>query len=637
MSMDPTTPASLMRMAAERGDLTSVKKNLSATSPMDEPADDGLTGFAVALALKHKDIVSAMLKSNLPNKDENIFLAQEVLQLSPRRDFQLKDLQAAISETFKSLGVPIERLPVVEINQITVEQKFFPYVNPDVEWQTHYHMNKNWQEQEIHSAILSKNWIVQFETLKHMILGNFCIESTSSGDSKWELQGVKLHPCTHKILSGQNFVGTSSNVYPQPHESMGFSHCREIDCDIIHDMITLSKLLERKLLESGELMKNLQPRLVLVGSTQEGTRVGLGNEIDLTMNFKAWEKCPPFKICNDAFHLYKSDTCPKWMDIYFSSEYQFELESFIYDICQAVRTTIAIIYSKKLNPSRLAQVMSNEAYRRNTCRDCKKLNKKEKLWFFQCPLCIVCVSRTKMGVCLQFKWIHKALAKPVFCSIDLVPVYQIKSEETKFIIRLVNMAMTGILHPPVWFRHLISFLKEDRIVEELWSEGEKVNKVLLKSLGGNNYFIRGGQRLNTEELSQNELLLNAYVILKILRSYLDIDEVSNFMMKKMLMGPTFAYMAVSERVSVDQLLQKILQHDKFRFYFEPHIDLQKMQVKRLKDKRPYLESSAFSMLSLESRELTQEEVEEDEKAKEDEYGFCDYDNDDDHDDHDDGK
>ena len=39
----------------------------------------------------------------------------------------------------------------------------------------------------------------------------------------------------------------------------------------------------------------------------EGTRIGLGNELDLTLNFAAWEgDTVPFVVRDDdAFHLYK--------------------------------------------------------------------------------------------------------------------------------------------------------------------------------------------------------------------------------------------------------------------------------------------------------------------------------------------
>ena len=374
-------------------------------------------------------------------------------------------------------------------------------------------------------------------------------------------------------------------------------------------MINISKLLEEHLLFLSDLMKNLQPRFVLVGSTQEGSRLGVGNEADLTLHFLAWRQCPPFKIIKDAFHLYKADTCPKWMDTFFNDDNQFMLEIFILQICLDVEQSLDKIYRCKQNPERLSRQQTNKDYVKKSCQNCMSGNAFDNTWFIQCVDCTVCVSRTKMGVCLQFEWRHENIDKPVFCSIDLVPVYNIESEETKRVIRLSNESMLSRSHPPAWYNNLKNFLKEDRVVEELWSEGETVDKVLLKSLGNGNYFIRGGQRLKTDVLCGNKRLLGAYVLIKAIKSYLEIEDLSNFMIKKMLMGPTFVELASTTRQPapsgpgiVDSsgapvaelplnrqatcdadLLQDILAHVKLKMYFEPYIDLTNMQVIRLKD------------------------------------------------------
>ena len=188
-----------LRKAALLQNVDRVNHLLSAPHPLDAPADDGLTSFAIALALKNKDIVSAMLRSNLPSKEENIFLAKELLKLSPGEDHQLRELQAAITKTLKCLGMPILKFSLVEKNNISDKQKQFPFVNPKIERLPHYHKNKDWQENEIHRSLLSKNWVVNFETLRHIILGTFCLRPTSTPEhSRWELQGVKHLPCVHE-------------------------------------------------------------------------------------------------------------------------------------------------------------------------------------------------------------------------------------------------------------------------------------------------------------------------------------------------------------------------------------------------------------------------------------------------------
>lgn len=350
------------------------------------------------------------------------------------------------------------------------------------------------------------------------------------------------------------------------------------DCAITRDLINISKQLEEQLLSASEMMKNLQPRFVLVGSVPEGSRIGLGNEIDLTIQFMEWESSPPFKIRGDAFHLHKSDCCPNWMDIYFDFEGHFVLDDFMYDVCESVLESIGTIYANGRNPHRLKMREYGEDMD-NTCDACNSLNLGEdSSWFLQCPHCVICVSRTKMGVCLQFEWHHEEIEKLVFCSIDLVPVYNVEPEDTKDVIRLVNVSMLGLSHPPGWYNHIKTFLKEDRLVEELWSEGEQVEKVLLKSLGSGNYFIRGGQHLRPEVLCDNDSLLRAYICLKALRTYTKVENLSNFMIKKMLMGSTFVEMASSEHDG-NKFLHEIITHEKFKIHFDPYIDFDKMQIK----------------------------------------------------------
>ena len=347
--------------------------------------------------------------------------------------------------------------------------------------------------------------------------------------------------------------------------------------------------MEEELVKSNDLMKSLNPRFSLVGSTKESSRIGVGNEIDVTMKFMAWEANSPFQITNDAFHLQKSDMCPKWMDNFFDNNGQFNMEAFILDVCEAVNNSLDSIFIQNKHPRNLSRWQDNRAYARSSCDDCKIQNFFALREFFvQCEFCTVCVSRTKLGICLQFHWSHEGIEEPFYCSIDLVPVYNIKPVDTKRVIRLVNRAMISKSHPQEWYSSLVNFLREDRIVEELWSEGEQVDIVLLKYLGGGRYFIRGGQRLNSEALQKNRRLLNIYTFLKLLRTHLDIENLSNFRMKKILMSPKFLssnlrnlYLRksfVSEEF-YGRLIEVVLSHDMLKIYFEPYVDLKTMQFK----------------------------------------------------------
>ena len=152
-------------------------------------------------------------------------------------------------------------------------------------------------------------------------------------------------------------------------------------------------------------------------------------------------------IKKDAYHLYKSKDCPKWMDNYFHWDGQFILDKFTYDVCQAVDNCINIIFTEKQNPNRLIRVKSNQAYSNSQCEQCKS-ESNNKAWPAQCVGCVVCVSRTKMGICLQFEWKDDNMKQPAYCSIDLVPVYNVRPIETKIVLRLVNSSMLQQFHPP---------------------------------------------------------------------------------------------------------------------------------------------------------------------------------------------
>ena len=365
--------------------------------------------------------------------------------------------------------------------------------------------------------------------------------------------------------------------------------CRRIDCAIIQDMISITNALQTKIVKDNRLMQNLDPKFVLVGSTQEGSRIGIGNEMDLSMHFVGWGT--PFMVCNDAFHLHKSEGCPDWMSNYFDTQGRFKLDLFMNTVCRAVEEGLDTIFASGENPKNLFRVLTNDEYfSQKQCSLCDENQNVRSALYTQCVDCLVCVSRTKMGICLQFEWRDDGVSKPVYTSIDIVPVFNIKPIDTKSVIGLMNSTLIGPSHPPGWFNSLRNFVRGDQLVEELWSKGEVVDKILLKSLGKDEYFIRGGQWLKTETFCDNEILVMAYSYLKILRALWAIDNLSNFMIKKMLMDSRFVDMAKSVRTSsityrpnetislrrtlsddAFEMLMKILSHSKFRGYFGQYI------------------------------------------------------------------
>ena len=150
----------------------------------DEPADDGLSGFAIALAKQNEGIVISMLNSDLQPRENIIFLAQEFLNV---KDSTTEQLQKTIKEALKSLEVKMPK---------------YPFVNPEIEKQERYFKNKIWLKEKLLQLCHEGNVNLTKIFNSHLILGEFCIsqgkESTSDKSVMWKLQQVKLLSCIHQ-------------------------------------------------------------------------------------------------------------------------------------------------------------------------------------------------------------------------------------------------------------------------------------------------------------------------------------------------------------------------------------------------------------------------------------------------------
>ena len=169
----------------------------------DEPADDGLTAFAISLAFKNVDIVLDILKSDVQPKDDILFLAREVIKLKPRGDPEFSVLQTSVSETLESMGIgtqPFCTFFVQEMKHTKLEQRKFPLVNPNIEEQTRYFKNKAWQQTTLHHNLFFNDWMVKSSNLMLLALGKFCIKTKSDSadmSTKWALQEVEASNCSH--------------------------------------------------------------------------------------------------------------------------------------------------------------------------------------------------------------------------------------------------------------------------------------------------------------------------------------------------------------------------------------------------------------------------------------------------------
>ena len=156
----------------------------------DEPGDDGLTGFAIALGYMNIDMAIQYLQSDVEPKDHMLFLAAEVLNIPPKGDIWLGKLQ----ETIKSITVP--SCQTASDQRIGCRKVKYPLINPHTEYHDRYYKNKKWLKQEL-SLNTDTDLRVKLERMQHLILGKFCIETTAL-DGKWKLQDIKTLSCVHK-------------------------------------------------------------------------------------------------------------------------------------------------------------------------------------------------------------------------------------------------------------------------------------------------------------------------------------------------------------------------------------------------------------------------------------------------------
>ena len=271
--------------------------------------------------------------------------------------------------------------------------------------------------------------------LRNLILGNFCISCHS--EDLWNIGAVTIKDCVHQSDSMRK------------------------NCQMIHDLVRLAKDLESEMGRASSTMALLRPRFVLVGSVAEGTRIGLGNELDLTVTFDGWDDDrPPFKVDpGDPFHLKATECAPDWMRPFFDSdsEGRFNLNKFLADFLGGLESSVAAVFDSGNHPERLRRVTRNEELLSNSCSDCMENYDPDGL-LVQCASCAVTVSQTKMGACLQFEWSEAE----VYCSVDLVPTFKIEAVKAVSLARYVNEAMLAEDHPASWFDYLRGYAKGDR-------------------------------------------------------------------------------------------------------------------------------------------------------------------------------
>ena len=357
-------------------------------------------------------------------------------------------------------------------------------------------------------------------------------------------------------------------------------------------MLVVIKKLERNLNHVDSPIHNLQPRFILMGSIPEGTRIGVANEMDLTMEFAGLSRCPFGTNMDDPYHLYKTELFPEWMSGYFNPSGHFLHGMFRLHLLEAIDRSITEVL--KDNPTRLRAYTLNEDYKNDNCKQCRRNAKHESRTslFTQCIRCKVTTSQTKVGICLQLAWEHEEGFKynsmsvekqqdgfTLYTSIDLVPVFDTYPIPIRTFARAVNKDMLQEGHPKEWYDHQRKYLSHDKILVGLGEDDEVVTKVLLKMINcqaKHSYLIKAAQHLTCGKF-QSEKLKKVFCQIKVLRQAFGIEQPSSYLLKKMLAMPEFLRIELEAVLFNDHedILLEVLSSPHLKHYFASYIDFDK--------------------------------------------------------------
>ena len=353
---------------------------------------------------------------------------------------------------------------------------------------------------------------------------------------------------------------------------------------LAEDMLDLLNNIEMILKEA---LKEFGPELVLSGSMEEGTRLGLANELDLGLIFKALkrEDSIPFKVVNDPFSLKKSITTPAFLEKYFDEHGEFHFYKSKHFLLEVFSTTIDNIFDtgKLRGTNKLQCITRNTEWVKGETKcmgeSCKTLMMtKENTKFEHCKECAVTVSQTKIGIALQFGWewvismtdmaqeklcvhtrVHLSEENTwlekwiksgnfvqgqkinIYCSIDIIPEFPIEPINATALAKTVNSAMLSTL-PDGWLKYLSNYAKHYKLIRDLiQSEEGKIESVVLKTMNfheGKNHHVRPAQPSTKGVKFQSARMKEIYCYIKFLKKLLNLD-LSSFWVKMELLKPEY--------------------------------------------------------------------------------------------------
>ena len=167
-------------------------------------------------------------------------------------------------------------------------------------------------------------------------------------------------------------------------------------------------------------------------------------------------------------------------------------------------------------------------------------------------MCSVTVSQTKKGVALQLEWVSDNGTR-VYCSIDLIPMFQIEPIPPLRLTRLIVENMIGDDPPQGWLSFLFKYAEDYKIIQELTRLGSgDVTSVGLKTMSffeGKNHHVTPVQEFTRSKFS-SERMRDIYSYIKFLKKALDL-KLSSYWVKKELLKAD--YQSILESCETDDV------------------------------------------------------------------------------------
>ncbi len=354
---------------------------------------------------------------------------------------------------------------------------------------------------------------INLNDLNECILGEFCLDF-SRRDPSLTLEEMNPHgmECTHDAP-------------------------RSDACLRMKSVIASVCLLETQLRQDPS---SRSPRFCPVGSVVEGTKVGIANELDLTVRFD------PAQFRN------------------ISAEQPFQFSNFLSTFLDSIAKALRAIESQL--PPRLS-------VKTGKCRECSDLvvSSADDSYapYGHCSHFVPSVTHGKIRACVSFLWDDTVLV-----SVDLVPLIPVP-EGFSFASVMKYLIQTK---PPFWTRHLRSIIEYDRQLPEMTDCSEEtvpedncvVFKVLHYGPGMDNFVPRPSIKSLGIAKLQNGPLKHVYRCFKVLKDLLSIP-VKSYVAKKILLRPEMVMMS---EVSIDkfEILYELLTHNEVKRAFEDILD-----------------------------------------------------------------